>query len=73
LKTNKINTIKRYLISDIEYKIKKELSRECCECKTNFTLELGEIKFYNNKGFDYPHRCKSSIELSRYEIAKGGK
>ncbi|PAV30441.1 hypothetical protein CIL05_06925 [Virgibacillus profundi] len=39
--------------------IQHDLNIMCKECNKNILLKAGEIKFYLNKGFNLPKRCKS--------------
>lgn len=53
-------------ISDIMSCVKKDVEREiirknekrCIDCGYRFHLEFGELKFFMNKGFTLPKRCK---------------
>ena len=36
-----------------------ETKSNCKDCGENFELTIGEIKFFNKKGLEYPRRCKS--------------
>jgi predicted RNA-binding Zn-ribbon protein involved in translation (DUF1610 family) len=70
LETSDTDKIKNYIEMDIDNKIKKETEKKCIDCKNKFTLELGEIKFYNQKGYDLPKRCKKCRELKKLNASK---
>lgn len=73
LETNNINEIRKYLLRDINANIIKETSSRCIECGSDFTLELGEIRFFNLKGFDYPSRCKECRRVRKeLKLNRGG-
>lgn len=55
---NNINFIKDYITKDFNNKLKHKLKNRCIECKNKFTLSIGEVKFYNSKGLNFPRRCK---------------
>ena len=57
--------VKDYIMKDIYDILQKETSGICLECDEEFTLELGEIKFFIQKGFDYPKRCKNCRKKKR--------
>jgi predicted RNA-binding Zn-ribbon protein involved in translation (DUF1610 family) len=64
-KSSNLGEIEKYLINDIGFKLKEKTKRNCSDCNEDFTLEIGEIKFFNNKGFEFPKRCKSCRELKK--------
>ncbi|MGG3890356.1 zinc-ribbon domain containing protein [Metabacillus fastidiosus] len=38
---------------------KHKIKRKCVNCDENFVINFDEVKFYKNKEFDLPKRCKS--------------
>ena len=58
LNTSEIYSIEKYLSDDLKERIKEEVKTRCWECDKEFTLELGELRFFIHKGFDLPKRCK---------------
>lgn len=44
---------------DITELLESSTIKTCKDCETEFSLNLGEIDFYNNKNYDLPKRCKS--------------
>ncbi|RYI30592.1 hypothetical protein EVU96_09255 [Bacillus infantis] len=59
LKTEDMFIIKDYVIESINGKISKKLDFTCSDCSKPTSLTLGELKFFNKKGFQLPKRCKS--------------
>ena len=72
LETNDISEIRKYLYRETNSNIMKEASSTCIECHSKFTLELGEIRFFNLKGFDRPSRCKPCREIRKANKIGGG-
>jgi len=60
-----INEIRKFLYRDMNTEIVKDTITNCIECHSKFTLELGEIRFFNLKGFDRPSRCKPCREIRK--------
>lgn len=58
-KVTNCQQIKNIIINDINENLKEQTKEKCYDCGQEFVLELGEIKFFIKKGFDYPKRCKS--------------
>lgn len=58
-KVTNFQQIKNVIINDINEILKEQTKEKCYDCGQEFVLELGEIKFFIKKGFDYPKRCKS--------------
>jgi hypothetical protein len=54
-----------YISNDINEELMNDTKRHCYECGDDFVLELGEIKFFIKKGFDYPRRCKPCRKVRR--------
>lgn len=49
----------RSLSSRIDKDIERNIARECVQCNESFSMSVGEIIFFNKKGFKLPKRCKS--------------
>ncbi|WP_206207756.1 zinc-ribbon domain containing protein [Virgibacillus profundi] len=58
-KIKEIDDYESELMSTILSLIQHDLNIMCKECNKNILLKAGEIKFYLNKGFNLPKRCKS--------------
>ncbi|WP_299831277.1 zinc-ribbon domain containing protein [uncultured Metabacillus sp.] len=56
---SRLNEIKNHLLLDASEKLINYYTRECYDCNNNFEISIGELKFFNKKGFDLPKRCKN--------------
>lgn len=72
LETSNINEIKIYLIREINNQIIKSTASNCIECNNKFTLELGEVRFFHLKGFEYPSRCEPCRDIRKKLKLQGG-
>lgn len=65
LLSDNYNTIKVFIIGEVKYVLNQQTERKCPCCKKVFKLSFNEIKYYNNKKFDYPKRCHDCIKNNR--------
>lgn len=54
-----------YISNDINATLIRETKKHCHDCDKEFVLELGEIKFFIKKDFEFPKRCKMCRELRK--------
>lgn len=50
--------IKNYIKEYIQTKVEEKYHKKCKECKNDFKLTFGEIKFFKDKNLSLPNRCK---------------
>jgi len=64
------NDLKIYLLNKIDDIIINSFKHKCVDCNKEFSLTMGEIKFFNKKNFNYPRRCKDC--RNKRKVNKGG-